>query len=228
MTIVMAGNHQERLGLDPKFKLLASSGLTWCFVLDGVGKTASALRKELGAKRWLKDVINKDIRVEGNYFAPFRVTGNNWTNLVGLLGTDEPGLSPELMMALSKRQKTRTIFAVYEDTSAVFLYVIFENGEPIEFLHWDGSPKPKILAKANSFFGGSESKYPAGFCFYSRLRKLRAGELTGQVVEQFFGRLGEGKTFVASQVYVREKGISQCGRVHASGRREKAQFPARH
>jgi hypothetical protein len=158
--------------------LSACSGIVWGFVHADVELTSNALRGEFAAKRWVRNIHGKILESEGDYFAPYKIVGNEWTNIVDFLKVGKRHLSTELLNTISKRLRTRTIFAVYERISGVLLYELCENGKVIERLHWDGSKASRVvqsLGMAN-----------AGFTFYSKLRKISAKELTSETVVRFF------------------------------------------
>jgi hypothetical protein len=177
----------ERVGLDQPFNFVAWDKVAWCFVKANVEATASAIRDQVGAKQWIKNVgHNKELEVEGDYFVPFRVSGNAWTNFVGMLGFTESSTSPQLLRALSKWLKTQTIFAAYEGTSGIFGYRLYDRGLIQEVLHSDGTRKLTTLPRIRQPAPRGDFKPPAGFCFYSRNRTLRRGELTYLNIPRFF------------------------------------------
>lgn len=152
--------------------------MVWGFVCSGIEQAAGALRDELGAKRWVKNIAGQKLESEGDHFVPFKIAGNDWTNLVDVLVSGKKSLSADLLKTLSKKLKTRTIFAGYESTAGIFLYVLCDNGKVVETLHWDGSDKSELVKNEEAARGG--------FTFYSNLREVRPGELTGKTVVGFF------------------------------------------
>lgn len=176
----------ERVGLDEPFNFGAWDKVAWCFVKADVETTAAAIRDQVGAKRWIKNVGGKGLEVAGDYFVPFRVSGNAWTNFVGMLSFTASGASPQLLRSLSRRLKTQTIFAAYEGTSGVFGYCLYDRGRIQEALHSDGTQKLTILPRIRQPKMRQDFRPPAGFCFYSAHRALRRGELTYLDVSRFF------------------------------------------
>lgn len=176
----------KRVDLDNPLEFAAWENVAWCFVQSGVEATAAAIRDQVGAKRWVKNVGTSELQAEGDYFLPFRVAGNAWTNFVGVLNDSRSGASPPLLMALSKKLKTRAIFAAYEGTSSVFGYRLYNRGRIEEVLHSDGSQKLRILSRIRQPGPGDDFVPPTGFCFYSEIRTLSRGELNYGAVPKFF------------------------------------------
>lgn len=168
----------QRSGLELRFNLTAYSGIVWGFIHAGVEQTANALRTEFGAKRWVKNICGKTLKSEGDYFTPYKIAGNEWTNLVDFLQVGEKHLSPTFVKALSKKLNKRTIFAVHENTSGVFLYELYDKGQIAESLHWGGAEKSRLVQSPGMVW--------EGFTFYSKLRKIKAAELTSKTVVRFF------------------------------------------
>jgi hypothetical protein len=178
---------EPRIGLEQPFNFGAWSGVAWGFVLADVAKTAAEIHKLSGAKRWLKDVCGMVIDLEGRYFTPFRIKGNLWTNLVGNLDpSTAPSVSPQLLLDVSTKLKTKTIFATYQDTAGVFFYVLFDKGQVSEMLYSDGSQKLKVLSSVNGFIGAPDQEPPGRFIFFSSLRELKRGELKQSNITSFF------------------------------------------
>lgn len=198
---------EVKAGLESDFNFSACSGVLWGFVCAGIDKAASSLKDELGAKRWVKDVSRKGAVSAGDYFLPFKLAGNEWTNVVDVVVHGKKNLSEELLAAVSKKLRTRTIFAVYESTAGVFLYALYDQGKIVEVLHWDGAAKSKVVKTPDAA--------REGFCFYSKLRTIRPGELTVENVTKFFD------SFLKSQgaFLVLESGRSQNGVVTFSPER---------
>lgn len=198
---------EVKAGLESDFNFSAWSGVLWGFVCAGIDKAASSLKDELGAKRWVKDVSRKGAVSVGDYFLPFKLAGNAWTNVVDVVVHGKKNLSEELLAAVSKKLRTRTIFAVYESTAGVFLYALYDQGKIVEVLHWDGAAKSKVVK--------SPDAAREGFCFYSKLRTIRPGELTAENVTKFVD------SFLKSQgaFLVLESGRSQNGVVTFSPER---------
>ena len=196
-----------KAGLESDFNFSAWSGVIWGFVCAGIDKAASTLKDELGAKRWVEDVSRKGAVSVGDYFLPFKLAGNEWTNVVDVVVQGKKNLSEELLATVSKKLKTRTIFAVYESTAGVFLYALYDQGKIVEVLHWDGTAKSKVVKTPDAA--------REGFCFYSNLRTIRPGELTAENVTKFFD------AFLKSQgaFLVLESGSSQNGVVTFSPER---------
>lgn len=167
-----------RVGLESDFNFSAWSGVLWGFVCAGIDQAAAALKEQVGAKRWEKGIVKDGAISEGDYFLPFKLVGNPWTNVVDVVVPGKTNLSEELVAAISRKLKTKAIFAVYESTAGVFLYVLYDQGKIVEILNWDGSEVSEVVKNVDAARDG--------FCFYSSLRSVLSRELTNKTVSKFF------------------------------------------
>ncbi len=172
-------------GLDSRFKLHSVGKVLWCFAQANIETTAKALQEKTKARRWMRDISGSCIKVAGNFFVPFQLHGNQWTNFVSVFSEDSHAASPRFMREMSKQLKTRTLFVAYEDTSSVLLYYLFENGKTLEVLRSDGSDKPQVLKSLSESESYELFTFPSGFCFYSSARKLKRFELNARNTVQF-------------------------------------------
>jgi hypothetical protein len=75
----------ERRGVFQPFDYCITKRLAALLVSADVGRTAKALAREIGAKRWERDVFGKKLQVEGLSYSPFQLRGHNWTTIIGML-----------------------------------------------------------------------------------------------------------------------------------------------
>ncbi len=137
---------------------------------------------------------------------PLQLKGHKWTSVVASLAYKAPVFSEEIAKEASRTLKTKAIFACYEKVSGTLMFIVFDNGNPVEVLGSDGSEKGELI-EAKQFNKLTKLGWPVAtamcklspkniaalkaatprsqFFFYSSLRKVEQSSLKQENLSQF-------------------------------------------
>lgn len=139
------GDLSKARGLAPHFSPYAHEPLAWIIIRDSVGTVSQALKSAWDAKRLDENVYGKRLIVDDYLSVPLRLKGHKWTSVVSSLTYKAPVFSEELAKQVSQALKTRVLFFCYEKVSGTLMFIVFDNGNPVEVLGSDGSEGGELI-----------------------------------------------------------------------------------